>query len=142
MKELTVTPTQSTLQKLSNMMLSAPFTLDTTTSSLQIVKTSMAPAPDLSRDAVYSDIVVENVKLQRLGDIVTEYTPVSLVAVCSSYSLLQRCKQLSLITTGEFNWVLKRDFPPGRSSRIFLSSLTDMLIYREGPYEFSNETLS
>lgn len=140
MKALTITPIQATQQKLTNMMLSAPFTLDLATSSLLVVRTAMAPAPDLDRNIVYSDVRIENVRLKRLGE-ATEYTPVSLIAMCSSESLMQRCKQLGLNVTGEFNWILKNDFPPGRSSRVFLSSLTDMLIYREGPYEFSNETL-
>jgi len=105
------------------------------------VATESSPAPVWApkEGALYADAIVRDVKVDT--QIATNGAISRLVAYVESASLGRRRQELGGGYSPLFAWVLMYDVPPGRSAMLTISHLTDVLVYKESPFSFSDEML-
>jgi hypothetical protein len=136
---LVVIPTQETFKRLHQMMSSAPFNLDFDAMMLTVAIAERAADASWAANPnnVYEDVQVLSVQAtQEIED--NGMVRVELSAQVASPKLLERSEEFGDGWT-TMKWTLVRDLPPGRSTRVFVASLTDTLIYKESPFSFSHE---
>jgi hypothetical protein len=135
---LVVTPTAETIRRLTEMLTSSVLTLDMDLSSIELVSTNGVVSWQANPLAVYDDVMVKELVTESLpygGNVVN-----CLVAYVESGKMQARSRELGF-NTAQHRWVLKYDTPPGRSTRLTITHLTDVLVYRESPFSFSDEML-
>jgi hypothetical protein len=138
MKTLVVTPTEETLQRLRNVMLSAPFELDWKSMLVEVASAPDAPTWETSDTAVYPDVKVYQVHPKLVIHPVTQQPLRTLVALCTSPTLVYRAGQLGN-NVDHFEWVLSTSLQESRSVRSFVASMATTLVVHEGPFSFTNE---
>jgi hypothetical protein len=139
---LVVTPTQETIQRVQDIVQSTVLGLDTSLMAIEIAASEAYPPPEgwlAQPEMTYSDVQVKDVIVDTV--IATNGAITRLVAACWSSQLNERRRSLGLGGVTQFQWVLKYDVPPGRSVKLTITHLTDILVYREGPFSFSEEML-
>jgi hypothetical protein len=138
---LVVTPTDETIRRVRAIVESTVLELDTDLMHIEIAGSESAPAPAWAQmpDTTYADVKVKDVIVDT--QIATNGAISRLVAVCESQLLNDRRKMLGLPPAPGFTWILKYDVPPGRSARLVITTLIDVLVFREGPFSFSDEML-
>jgi hypothetical protein len=135
---LVVTPTDTTRSRLAEMIASSILTLDFDLMNIELAaiegNIDWTPEPM----TVYDDVRVK--ELTTNGTFFGAGVVNSLVAYVESAKLSARAHLLGQ-RMNQFKWVLKYDLQPGRSTRLAITTLTDVLVYREAPFSFSDEML-
>lgn len=139
---IVVTPTEETIRRVQAIVESTVLVLNGDLMNLEIVGVDSSPAPVWAarHHAIYTDVQVKDVQVDT--QIATNGAISRLVAWCESAQLRERRQQL--VGAGGrplFAWVMLYDVPPGRSAQLVISHLTDVLVYREDPFSFSEEML-
>jgi hypothetical protein len=140
---LVVTPTQETFNRLDDIMTSAPFGLDMKTMFIEIAQTADERLPlwQAQPDVVYDDVKVVHVQLEHVE--LEHHSLRQLSCTVKSPLLLKRAQETygNSWVPHEVRWILARDIQPSRTARVFIASLTDILIYREHPFSFTDEMI-
>jgi hypothetical protein len=138
---IVVTPTLETVRRMNDIVQGTVLVFNGDIMSIEIVATEASPAPVWApSDNIYTDVQVKDVQVDT--QIATNGAITRLIAWCDSASLNRRRKEL--VGPGQntlFAWVLLYDVPPGRSAKLTIAHLTDVLVYREPPFNFSDEML-
>jgi len=135
---LVVLPTEQTSKRILEMVASSVLTLDMDLSSIELVSTNGFVSWMANPSIVYDDVKVKELIVESLpyGNNVVN----CLSAYVESPKLRARSRELGFDTT-QHRWVLKYDVPPGRSIKLTITTMTDVLIYREEPFSFSYEMM-
>jgi hypothetical protein len=139
---LVVTPTPETIQRVKDSVQGTVLELDTDLMAIEIAASEAYPPPQgwlAQPQMTYSDVQVKDLIVDTM--IATNGAITRLVAHCWSQTLNERRKSLGLGGVTAFQWIMKYDVPPGRSVKLTIAHLTDILVYREGPFSFSDEML-
>lgn len=137
---IVVTPTEESIKRVLAIVQSTVLAIKGDLMNIEVaVAEGLTPNWSTSENT-YTDIQVKDVKIvPRLID--TGGSISQLVAWIESASLGRRRQELGGNYDPLFPWVLAYDVPPGRTATRVITHLTDVLVYREPPFSFSNETL-
>lgn len=136
-----VSPTPESVRRLQDIVESTVLVLNGDLMNLEVIATEQSQAPIWVPDEgrVYTDVRVTDVQVDT--QIATGGAITRLVATVESASLGRRRQELGGNYNSLFHWILMYDVPPGRSVKLTISHLTDVLVYREAPFSFSDEML-
>lgn len=137
---IVVSPTPETVRRLQDIVESTVLMLNGDLMNIEVVATEHStPVWVPNEGTVYSDVQVKDVQVDT--QIATGGAISRLVAIVESASLGRRRQELGGDYNSFFAWVLLYDVPPGRSTKLVISHLTDVLVYREAPFSFTDEML-